>query len=183
MPNPAPRPGGSAAPDGKRVRETVEVTYGLGSDLWVQFAAKVAPGSAAKLLDDEWLDSRLARAPQSLLWHGPIDNAIWPTSVPGFPEDLSDDHILGHCLGAYQHLIGFIRPATIPPPLSPSSCWWRARLNASLPGLECGGAGRVWVIDWSTQAVPACEEYDAAVERLLRDCGWSDAQIDAVRLP
>jgi hypothetical protein len=42
--------------DGSAVDETVEVSYGMDSDLWLRFAAKTALGCATKLFDDDWLD-------------------------------------------------------------------------------------------------------------------------------
>lgn len=170
--------------NGDRVHGLIEISYGLGSDLWVRFTAKVALGCAAKILDDDWLDSPLAHALQDLLWHGPIDATLWPTGVPGCPGELPDDHLLRHCLRVNQHLIGF------QPSINDSgSCTAIVVLfggelvcTLPLPGLECDGSGQVWVIDWSSQAVPRREEYDAAIERLLSERGWSDAQIDAARL-
>jgi HNH endonuclease len=49
-------------PSGEKVHDVIEVQYGLDSDLWVQFNAKVALRCAAKLFPDEWLDEPLARA-------------------------------------------------------------------------------------------------------------------------
>lgn len=57
-------------PDGTRVSDTVEISYGLDADLWLRFIAKVALGRAAQLFDDDWLDERVAVAVRSLLWHG-----------------------------------------------------------------------------------------------------------------
>jgi hypothetical protein len=171
--------------NGERVREVIEISYGLGSDLWVRFTAKVALGCAAKLLDDNWLDSRLARGLQNLLWHQRIDPLIWPAGVPGLPGELADDHLLRECLTARQHLIGFQWPVHDPDAVTAIAVLFGGELVCQLPvpGLPCDGSGSVWVIDWSLRAIPRREDYNAAVERLLRVRGWSNAQIDAVRLP
>lgn len=37
-----------------------------------------------------------------------------------------------------------------------------------LPGVPCPGSGRIWVIDSHASSPPTEEDYDAAIERLLR---------------
>lgn len=51
-----------------------------------------------------------------------------------------------------------------------------------LPGLAVPGSGRVWILDWRPADPPPAEDYGAAIERLLRDRGWSASEIDRLRV-
>jgi hypothetical protein len=94
--------------DGSSVTETIEISYGFDSDLWVQFTAKVALGCAAQLFEDDWLDERMAVALRSVLWHGPIDPQTFPDGVPGWPDELAADHPVRQGLGDQRHLVGLV---------------------------------------------------------------------------
>jgi hypothetical protein len=171
-------------PDGSVVEETIEVSYGMDSDLWVRFTAKTALGCAAKLFDDDWLDHRTAVGLRDILWHGPIDSTVWPNGVPGWPAELNLDHPVRQALGEHRHLIG-LQPADNDPTSSVAiAILFGGQIYCSLPlpDVSVLSTGAVWIIDWQCTEPPKCEDLDQAIERMLRERGWSTAEIDAVRL-
>jgi hypothetical protein len=50
----------------------------------------------------------------------------------------------------------------------------------TLPGLAIDAA-TVWVLDSRVCEPPTPEGYDSAIERMLREQGWSPADIDGLR--
>jgi hypothetical protein len=171
-------------PDGTPVHEIVEISYGLDSDLWVRFIAKVALGCAAQLYDDDWHDTPIASALRALLWHGRIDPAVWPHGVPGWPDELAISHPVRQGLGDDRHLIGLLAADDDVGSSVAHAFLFGGQITCALPlpGLQVDGSGPAWVIDWHPGAPPAQEDFDEAIERLLREHGWTTAQIDAVRL-
>ena len=170
---------------GEIVRDVIEVKYGLDSDLWVRFIAKVALGCAAQLFPDEWLDEPAARALRDLLWRGPIDNAIWPRGVPGWPGELELEHPARQALGNDRHLIGLATDDDDLGAVSAIALLFGGQIacRLPLPGVAVSGSGAVWILDWQSPDSPQQEDYDSAIERMLRDRGWSTSQIDDMRLP
>ena len=168
---------------GETVHDVIEVRYGLDSDLWVQFNAKVALGCAAKLFPDEWLDEPLARALRNLLWHGPIDNTIWPAGPPGWPGELEPAHPARQALGEDRHMVGFLAGDQEPREISAVALLFGGQIAYSLPlpGLAMPHSGRVWILDWQDAAPPRPEDYDCAIERMLCGRGWSASQIRDLR--
>jgi hypothetical protein len=175
----------ASRPNGTPVSDTVEISYGFDSDLWVQFIAKVALGCAAQLFDDDWLDERVAVAVRSLLWHGPIDSQTFPDGVPGWPEELPAGHHVRQALGDQRHLVGFVDAEDKPGSSVAIAMLFGGQITCRLPLPEVGveGSGSVWVIDWRPRDPPPREDFDEAVERMLRERGWSEDQINAARLP
>jgi hypothetical protein len=156
---------------GEPVREPVELRYGLDSDLWVWFTAKLALGCAAKLLPEEWPAQPLARAIRDLLWHRPpIDHRFWPDGVPGWPGELDCEHPARQALGDRLHLVGFTAPADRDDSTAAVGVLFGGQIvcELPLPGVRCPGSGRIWVIDSRASSPPTKEDYDAAIERLLR---------------
>lgn len=174
-------------PDGTPTDGAIEVTYGLDSDLWVRFIAKVALGCAAQLYDDTWLDHRTAAAVRSVLWHGPIDPAVWPPphGISGWPGELPDEHPVRQALGDDRHLVGLLDDDDNPGSSIAIAYLFGGQIACQLPlpDVSVAGSGTVWVLDWRPGDPPTAEDCDAAIERLLRERGWSTAEIDAVRLP
>lgn len=168
-------------PSGELVETVVEVRYGFNSDLWLQFIAKVALGCATKLFSDAWLDTRVAKALQSLLWHGPIDTVTWPTGVEAWPGELDADDLLAVGLGHDRHLVGFEAAGE-------NSVAFAILFGGEivcklpLPGTPVPSEGAVWILDWHPGPPPNREGLDQAIERMLRERGWSANQIDAVRV-
>lgn len=171
--------------NGEIVRDVVEVKYGLDSDLWVRFIAKVALGCAARLFTDEWLDEPVARALRELLWCGPIDNVIWPRGVPGWPGELQEEHPARQALGDDRHLIGLATDDDDPTAAVAIALLFGGQIacRLPLPGVAVSGSGPVWILDWQSPEPPQKQDYDSAIERMLRDRGWSTSQIDDMRLP
>ena len=161
-------PSGRVARDGRgaAVHDVVEVRYGLGDDLWPRLIAKVALGCASLLLPDDWLDGRLAQGLQSLLWHGPIDNVLWPGGVPAACGELEADDPARLALGRQRHMIGFFGG--------------QLACALPLPGLAIDGPS-VWVLDSQLREPPAPEGYDSAIERMLGGQGWSPTDIEGLR--
>jgi hypothetical protein len=176
-----PRGREARRPSGETVHDVIEVRYGLASDLWMQFTAKVALGCAAKLLPDEWLDEPLARALRSILWRGPIDNSIWPNGIPGWPDELDPEHPARQALGNERHMIGLLANDEETPSAFALLFGGQITCGLPLPGLALPGSGRVWVLDWRPGDPPQAEDYDSAIERLLRDRGWSTSQINRLK--
>jgi hypothetical protein len=170
---------------GEQVRDVVEIKYGLDSDLWVRFIAKVALGCASKLLDEKWLDGTLAKGLQALLWHRPIDPVIWPGGIPAWPGELPCDHPARHALGDRRHLVGFETCLKDAGSAVATAVLFGGQLVCTLPlpGFICAGSGPVWILDWRSPHVPHREDYDTAIERLLSEQGWSAERIDSLRLP
>jgi hypothetical protein len=52
-----------------------------------------------------------------------------------------------------------------------------------MPGVTISDFEPVWILDWRSPTPPPQENYDSAIERMLRDRGWSTSQIDDIRLP
>lgn len=171
--------------NGKIVHDVIEVKYDLNSDLWVQFIAKVALGCASRLRPEDWLDEPIARALCGLLWHGAIDNAVWPQGVPAWPDELEVEHPVRRALGESRHLIGITSADDDPGSSVAVAILFGGQIacNLPLPGLTMPGSGHVWILDWRALSPPQPEGSDAAIERLLNEQGWSSDQIDAVRLP
>ena len=172
--------------DGEIVDDVVEVCYGMAFELWVQFMAKVALGcAAAQRYPDDWLDEPVAVGLQSLLWRGRVDNAIWPDGVPAWPDPLGLDagDPIRQALGDDRHLIGFAAAddaagsSVAFAMLFGGQIWCRL----PLPGVRVHGSGPVWVLDWHPGAPPPKEDFDGAIERLLRERGWPTEQINAAR--
>jgi hypothetical protein len=165
------------------VGEPVEISYGFDSDLWVRFIAKVALGCASQLFADEWLDEPLARALRDLLWQGPIDNAIWPGGIPGWPGELEAEHPARRALGEDRHMVGLLADDDELGAVSAIALLFGGQIvsRLPLPGLAVPDAGRVWILDWQHAAAPQPEDYDSAIERMLRGRGWSASQIDDLR--
>ncbi len=155
--------------NGELVRDVVEVHYGFASDLWVQFIAKVALGCAAQLFSDDWLDERVAISLRSLLWHGPIDNAIWPEGIAGWPDELEPANPIRRALGDDRHLVGLVsdKDSTAIAMLFGG----QIVCQLPLPGVKVPGSGSVWVLDWHPGDPPAREDYDDAIERMMRQRG------------
>ncbi|MDQ3729630.1 MAG: hypothetical protein M3355_08570, partial [Actinomycetota bacterium] len=172
-------------PNGRGVEAVVEVAYELDPDLWVRFIAKVALGCAAQLFDDSWLDHPTARAARLLLWHGPIDPKVWPGGVPGSPEELGSSDPVRQALGDGRHLVGLAAADDRPGSSVALAMLFGGLITCRLPLPEVAvpGSGVVWVIDWHPGDPPPREDFDAAIERMLGERGWSTAQIDAARLP
>lgn len=170
-------------PSGEAVHDVIEVSYGLESDLWVRFIAKVALGCAAKLLPDGWLDKPLAHALRDLLWHGPIDNAIWPGGLPGWPGELEPEHPARQALGDDRHMVGLLADDDDPSGLSAIALLFGGQIvcKLPLPGLAVSDSGRVWILDWRSRDPPQPQDYDSAIEHMLHDRGWSTSQIDDLR--
>ena len=151
-------PSGQLARDGLGavVHDVVEVRYGLGSDLWPRFIAKVALGCASLVLPDDWLDGRLARGLQSLLWHGPIDNLLWPRGVPGICGELEVDDPARLALGRQRHMIGLVGDDG--PNHFAFAYLFGGQLACvlTLPGLAIDGAS-VWVLDSRQREPPTVE--------------------------
>lgn len=169
--------------NGEIVHEPVEVRYGLDSDLWVRFIAKVALGCATQLVPDEWLDEPLARALRALLWHGPIDNTIWPEGVPGWPGELEPEHPARRALREDQHMVGLLADDDELGAVSAIALLFGGQITSRLPlpGLAVPNSGRVWILDWQHPVAPQPEDYDSAIERMLRGRGWSASEIDDLR--
>jgi hypothetical protein len=170
--------------DGTRVDDVVEVAYGMESDLWLRFIAKVALGCAAQLFDDSWVDHPTARAVRAVLWHERIDASIWPGGLPGWPEKVDPPEPLRQALGDDRHLVGLAAADDRPGSSVALSLLFGGQITCrlALPGVAVPGSGVMWVIDWHPGDPPPREDFDAAVERMLRERGWTAAQIDAVRL-
>lgn len=170
--------------DGTPVSDTVEISYGFDSDLWVRFIAKVALGCAAQLFDDDWLDERVAVAVRSLLWHGPIDPHTFPDGVCAWPEELAVHHPMRQALGAHRHLVGLMADDDKPDSSLAVATLFGGQITCQLPlpGVAVDGSGPAWVIDWHPGDPPPREDFDTAVERMLRERGWSADQINAARL-
>lgn len=169
---------------GELVRDVVEVKYGFDSDLWVRFTAKVALGCASKLLSDDWLDEPLARAVRDLLWHRPpIDHTVWPQGVPGWPGELDVEHPVRQALGERRHLVGLTIDHEDPSSTAAVAVLFGGQIvcRLPLPGVACSGSGQVWILDWRSSNVPQIEDCDVAIERLLREQGWSMERIDVLR--
>lgn len=152
-------PEGRVARDklGAPVNQVFELSYGLGSDLWVRFIAKVALGCAARILPDGWLDEPLAHALRSLLWHGRIDNGIWPHGVPGSCGELEADDPARLAVGDGRHMIGLLSDDA-PTGFAFSYLFGRQLACASpLPGLVIDGGSAVWVLDWRVADPPKQE--------------------------
>jgi hypothetical protein len=171
-------------PDGTRVQEPIEISYGMDSDLWVRFIAKVALGCAAQVFDDDWLDEPLAAGLRSLLWGGRIDPAIWPAGVPGWPEELAIDEPVRQALGDDRHLVGLAAADDRPDSSVAIAMLFGGQITCSLPlpGAAVPGSGLVWIIAWQPGDPPSREDFDRAVARMLRERGWSADAIDAARL-
>lgn len=175
--------------NGNRVAdaEWAEITYPFDSDLWVRLIAKISLGCASKLVDENWLDEPLARALRSVLWHGPIDPAIWPPpeGVPGWPDELVPDHAVRHALGPDRHLVSIMSHDGNPGSSITHLFLFGGQIvcRLPLPGFEVEGSGPAWVLDWRPAPPPQQEDFDAAIERLLREQGWDEQRIDAARLP
>jgi hypothetical protein len=175
-------PSGRVARDGRgaAVHDVVEVRYGLGDDLWPRLIAKVALGCASLLLPDDWLDGRLAQGLQSLLWHGPIDNVLWPGGVPAACGELEADDPARLALGRQRHMIGFVGDD------GANHCAFAYLFGGQLacalplPGLAIDGPS-VWVLDSQLREPPAPEGYDSAIERMLGGQGWSPTDIEGLR--
>lgn len=180
------RPQGREAhrPDGTRVEDVVEVSYGMHADLWVRFIAKVALGCGAKLLSDDWLDDHVAVAVRALLWNGPIDDTIWPNGLPGWPGELEAADPVRQALGDDRHLVGIAASDDVTGSSVAVALLFGGQISCGLPlpGVAVQGSGSVWVIDWHPDDPPPQEDFDQAIERMLRERGWSTAQINAVRL-
>lgn len=161
----------------------VEVTYGLESDLWVRFTAKVALGCISKIADDAWLDERVARALRSVLWHGGIDTSTWPDGLPGWPRELDAASPVRHALGPDRHLVTLLKDDEDPTSSVLQIFLFGGEIVCSLPlpGFEVEGSGPAWVLDWRPAPPPPQEDFDEAIERLLGEQGWTKAQIDAAR--
>jgi hypothetical protein len=172
-------------PNGEIVHDVIEIKYGLDSDLWVRFIAKVALGCAARLFPDDWLDEPVARALRDLLWHRPpVDNAIWPSGITGWPDELEPEHPARQALGDGRHLVGLAADDDDASAAVAIALLFGGQMACSLPlpSVAVSGSGPVWIIDWRSRSVPQKEDYDTAIERLLRQRGWSTQQIDAVRV-
>jgi HNH endonuclease len=167
---------------GELVRDVVEIRYGFDSDLWLQFIAKVALGCATKLFPDAWLDERVAKALQSLLWHGPIDTVTWPAGIEAWPGELNADDLLAVGLGHDRHLVGFEAAGDCSVAFA-ILFGGEITCKLPLPGTAVPSEGAVWILDWHPGAPPRREGLDQAIERMLRERGWSTQQIDAVRVP
>ncbi|MFA4929952.1 MAG: HNH endonuclease, partial [Patulibacter sp.] len=153
-------PGGRAAFrfDGTPTDEVVEVCYGMESDLWVRFAAKVALGCAAHVFDDGWHDHPTAVAVRSLLWCGSIDPAVWPPpqGIPGWPSELPQDHAVRQALGDDRHMVGLIADDDDPGSSIAMAMLFGGQITCTLPlpGHPVSGTGVVWVLDWHPGAPP-----------------------------
>ena len=171
-------------PDGTPVSDTVEISYGLDADLWLRFIAKVALGCAAQLFDDDWLDERVAVAVRSLLWHGPIDPQTFPGGLPGWPEEFDASHPVRQALGDQRHLVGLMADDDDSGSSVAIAMLFGGQITCRLPlpGVAVQGSGPAWVIDWHPGDPPPREDFDEAVERMLRERGWSTQQIDGARL-
>jgi hypothetical protein len=156
--------------NGELVNDVVEVRYGFASDLWVQFIAKVALGCAAKLFSDAWLDERVAISLHSLLWHGPIDNAIWPEGVPGWPGELEPGDAVRRALGDDRHLVGLISDDDSAAAVA-MLFGGQIACRLPLPGVKISGSGLVWILNWHPGDPPPQEDFDEAIERMFRERG------------
>jgi hypothetical protein len=173
-------------PNGESVHDVIEIKYGLDSDLWVRFIAKVTLGCAAQLFPDDWLDEPVARALRDLLWHRPpVDNAIWPGGITGWPDELKPEHPARQALGDGRHLVGLEADDDDASAAVAIALLFGGQIACTLPlpSVAVSGSGPVWIIDWRSRSVPQKEDYDTAIERLLREQGWSTDKIDAIRLP
>jgi hypothetical protein len=173
--------------DGSPTDEIAEIAYGMDSDLWVRFIAKVALGctAASQLFGDDWLDSSTAVALRQLLWGGRIDESVWPRdSIPGWPGELEDTSPVRQALGDDRHLVGLLADDDDPSSSVAAAMLFGGQIYCALPlpAVAVPGSGTVWVIDWHPGPPPSAEDFDTAVERMLRERGWSTAEIDAVRL-
>lgn len=162
----------------------VEIAYGLASDLWVRLAAKVTLGCASKIRDDSWLDERLARALQSVVWGGGIDTPTWPNGLPGWPDELEADSAIRQALGPDRHLVTLAAADDRPGSAVTQLFLFGGQITCQLPlpDFAVNRSGPAWVLDWKPGPPPPMEDFDRAVERLLRERGWSERQIDAARL-
>jgi hypothetical protein len=164
----------------------VEIQYGFGSTIWTRFLARVALGCASQLFEPEWTDTRVARALRGLLWHGPIDNTIWPTGITGlaaWPDEFEPGHAIRMAIGDDRHLVGFFTDEDFPDGSIAFSYLFGGQIRSELPlpGVPMPGYGRVWVLDHRPGPPPQHEDFDHAIERMLRDRGWDDARINAAR--
>jgi HNH endonuclease len=171
-------------PNGEIVHGAIETKYGLDSNLWVRFIAKVALGCAAQLFPEEWLDWPIARALRDLLWRGPIDKAIWPDGISGWPGELELEHPARQALGGGRHLVGLIADEADATSAVVIALLFGGQIACSLPlpAVAVPGSGPVWVLDWRSRAVPQQEDYEAAIERLLAGRGWSPEKSTRSRL-
>ncbi len=170
-------------PSGEMVHDVIELRYSFDADLWVQFSAKVALGCAAKLFPDEWLAEPLARALRDLLWHKPIDNAIWPAGLSGWPGELEPAHPARQALGEDRHMVGFLAGDQELRKISAVALLFGGQIAYALPlpGLAMPHSSQVWILDWQDACPPQPEDYDRAIERMLRGRGWSASQIRDLR--
>jgi len=144
-----------------------------------------ALGCATKMFDDDWLDHRTAVGLRGILWHGPIDPDVWPNGLPGWPDELDVDHPVRQALGEHRHLIGVQAADDDPESSVAIAMLFGGQIYCALPlpDVAVSGTGAAWVIDWKRTEPPKREDLDEAVERMLRERGWSTAEIDTVRLP
>jgi hypothetical protein len=170
--------------DGSPVEQAVEISYPADSDLWVRFSAKVALGCAAQVFDDDWLDEPAAVAARAVLWQGKIDPNVWPAGLPGWPEELGPRDPVREALGDARHLIGLAKADDEPQSSVAVAFLFGGQISCRLPlpGIAVPGSGLVWIIDWHPARPPVSEDFDQAVERLLRERGWTPEQIDAARI-
>jgi hypothetical protein len=84
---------------------------------------------------------------------------------------------------AEASMVGFLASDQEPREISAVAVLFGGRIACALPppGLAMPHPGRVWILDWKDAGPPGPEEYDCAIERILRGRGWSASQIRDLR--
>lgn len=161
-----------------------EYAYGLGSDEWVRFGAKVALGSLSHIVGDAWLDTELAKSLQILLRGGSPNPRLWPSGVQVMPFELPASHAIPHALGRGRHLVALNCAEDDPRSTIAGVYLFGGGLcyELSLPGFAIQGSGRAWILDPAPSPPPRDQDFDTAIEDLLREKGYSDRQIGLFRV-